>query len=401
MLDSPMSRKPFVLYGGEFSLYTGKARSYLRKKGVPFTEMLPTHPDFQRVSRVAGSSRQPTLETPEGEVIQDTTEIIDSLEARFGGPSVYPDGPCQRLVALLLELFGDEGLLKPAMHYRWNFPDENDAFLEAEFDRMPQGFGPAHAGDSGSERHDASTPWRSISGIMRGRLIEALGVTPASAPAIEAAYEDLLGALEVHFRAYPYLLGGRPSIGDFGMIAPLYAHLGRDPYPASLMKRLAPSCNRWVERMLVADAGMSEFPDLPEEFLPEDEVPETLLPVLSLMARDYLPELIGTLDFVEAWLGEHPEIEPGSPVPASTLGMGTANPLGFHTVQLRGTQISQAVRHYSLWMLQRPLDAYAAMSASERAHADDLLEGTGLLRVLGLRPRWRIERVAGVERFGD
>ena len=75
---------------------------------------------------------------------------------------------------------------------------------------------------------------------------------------IEAAYEELLDRLEAHFRVSPYLLGGRPSIGDFGMIAPLYAHLGRDPYPASLMKRRAPHCYRWVERMSSRLATLAE-----------------------------------------------------------------------------------------------------------------------------------------------
>ena len=37
-----------------------------------------------------------------------------------------------------------------------------------------------------------------------------------------------------NFDAYPYLLGGKPSIGDFGMIAPLYGHLGRDAKPLAM-----------------------------------------------------------------------------------------------------------------------------------------------------------------------
>jgi len=133
---------------------------------------------------------------------------------------------------------------------------------------------------------------------MRTQCIPALGVTPASAPAIEAAYQDLLEWLEAHFRIHPYLLGGSPCIGDFGMLAPLYAHLGRDPHPLELMKSRAPALHRWVERMNVADAGMAEFPDLEESYFPGDAIPESLVPILGLMAQDYMPEPFAYLRLV-------------------------------------------------------------------------------------------------------
>ena len=66
--------------------------------------------------------------------------------------------------------------------------------------------------------------------------LPVLGVTAETAPAIEASYEALLGILEQHFASHPYLLGGRPSIADFGLMAPLFAHLSRDPVPSNLMK---------------------------------------------------------------------------------------------------------------------------------------------------------------------
>ena len=42
-------------------------------------------------------------------------------------------------MALLLELYGDEGLTKPAMHYRWNLPEENGprvGHIAAEFESL-------------------------------------------------------------------------------------------------------------------------------------------------------------------------------------------------------------------------------------------------------------------------
>ena len=143
----------YFLYGSAMSFYTGKARSYLRKKGLRFEMRSTSHPGYARVVGVVGHAYQPILETAEGEVVQDTTEIIDFVESRHSLPAMYPTTPVQRLVALLLELFGDEGLVKPAMHYRWSFPEANDAFLASEFGRgissteipIPDGDDPAGA----------------------------------------------------------------------------------------------------------------------------------------------------------------------------------------------------------------------------------------------------------------
>jgi glutathione S-transferase len=392
--DRSMSVVPYIFYGDQISLYSGKVRSYLRKKRLPFEERKSPHPGFGRVCKRLGIHKQPVLETPEGELVQDTTEIIDFLEARHPEGSVYPKGPCQRLIALILELFGDEGLIKPAMHYRWNFPEENDPFLIAEFSKVGAGDGAFSSVRDGRERAVA------LCAFMRSTVVPALGVTPASVPAIEAAYEDLLDGLQGHFDAVPYLLGGRPCIGDFGLIAPLYAHLGRDPYPSGLMKRRAPAVNRWVERMNVADSNMAEFAEQPPEFLPGDEIPETLLPILELMARDYLPELASIVDHVNTFFAEHPESAPGSPIPASTQAMGTAAPLGHHTVELRGRKLDLALQHYSLWMLQRVLDHYDSLEPDESSRVRHIMGSIGLAPLVTTRPHRRIDRVDGVEVFG-
>ena len=75
----------YFLYGSEMSLYTGKARSYLRKKGVRFETRSTSHPGFARAAAAIGHTYQPILDTAAGEVVQDTTSIIDFVEARPRG----------------------------------------------------------------------------------------------------------------------------------------------------------------------------------------------------------------------------------------------------------------------------------------------------------------------------
>jgi hypothetical protein len=67
-------------------------------------------------------------------LVQDTADIIDHFEAagsiRF---SVYPQTALQRIVAMALDLYGGEGLVRAAMHYRWSYRTQNESFLRHEF----------------------------------------------------------------------------------------------------------------------------------------------------------------------------------------------------------------------------------------------------------------------------
>ena len=230
----------YTLWGSAHSLYTGKARSYLVKKGLPFREHYLSHPDFAaRILPAIGKSSVPVLETEQGEIVQDSGDIIDLLESRHVAPVVDPVSPLQKLVSLLFDAFGSEYLLPTAMHYRWSYREQQEEFLRAEFGRA------IIANSTREERRDTAAK---VMAFFNG-FLPNLGVFPETVPAIEAAYLDLIDALDEHFQWHPYLLGGLSSRGDFGMMAPLFAHLGRDPVPAGIMKAKAPNLFRWTERM--------------------------------------------------------------------------------------------------------------------------------------------------------
>lgn len=336
----------YTLYGADISYFTGKVRAYLRWKGLPFEEVPADARVYRQVivPRV-GFPVIPVLVTGDDETLQDSTEIIDALEQRHGGPCVHPGGPQQRLVSLLLELYGDEWLLIPAMHYRWHHNREW-AILS---------FGALNAPSATPEEQ------RAIGTKLSAPFAQAavlLGAEPSMHAAVEASYEALLGELDRHLAEHPCLLGTRPSVGDFGLIGPLYAHQYRDPRSGELMQRLAPRVVRWVERM--------QQPEQPLQgsFLPDDEIPATLLPVLRRMMREQMPVLQDTARHVSAWMAAHP----GQPLPRA---------LGMHEFSLEGRQGQRIVRPYSLWMLQRARDAYQALPTAERARADALLASVG------------------------
>ena len=66
------------LYAITHSLYSGRARSYLIKQGIPFEELSTGHESFKADVLPKGKLPTiPTLVTPEGEVIRDGAATAD------------------------------------------------------------------------------------------------------------------------------------------------------------------------------------------------------------------------------------------------------------------------------------------------------------------------------------
>ncbi len=330
------------LYAAPLSLYSGKARAYLDWKGVDYEEILSSGDVYKNIIvPKVGRPVIPVLDTDDGQTIQDTTCIIDHFEETVGGPSVYPDTPKQGLVALLLETFGDEWLVIPAMHYRWNY---NEEWVYGEF-------GATAAPDASKEEQLAI-------GRERGSNFKGfcpiLGINPVTIPAIEASYEALLADLDTHFAAHDYLLGSRPSIGDYGLIGPLYAHLYRDPASGEIMKRLAPRVAGWVERMVDVKAPLSG------DFLPDDEVPETLVPVLARMMAEQMPFLQTTANMLKAWA----EANEDAQMPRA---------VGMAEFTVEGVTGQRIAPPFSLWMAQRALDYYRGLDSADKVAVDGFL----------------------------
>ena len=108
------SQQCITLWGTPHSLYTGKIRSYLIKKGISFRERMPAEPAFQqRVVPVVGAVVVPILELADGTIVQDTSDMIDHLEQAFPARPMLPTSPVQRVTALLLDGFGSEACWPP------------------------------------------------------------------------------------------------------------------------------------------------------------------------------------------------------------------------------------------------------------------------------------------------
>jgi len=108
-----------------------------------------------------------------------------------------------------------------------------------------------------------------------------------------------------------------------------------------------------------------------------------LPPVLDRVGIDAVPFFLDDLRAFEAWADAKPAdlFEPPRGV-------------GMHETALRGVRFQRFTSPYTLWMVQRPLDAYRALGTTEQANVRRALQGTGLLALLELRARYRLGKRA-------
>jgi glutathione S-transferase len=357
--DAQLNRDAFYrFYAADFSYFSAKVRPALRYKRVPFIELLPTSRVYREVIIPrTGLAFIPILITAADETLQDTSEILDELERRFPDPPLYPTDPVLRLCAYLIELYADEFLILPALHYRWSFPD-SIAKARADF--------AAITGDPAA------------SGVFADRIsgsIPLVGVLAESIPAIEAHTSDLLACLSAHLAQHPYVLGARPSLADCALMGPLYAHLYLDAVPSEILRETAPVVCHWIQRMNNPD------PNAFGPWAPPAALAATLRPLLALIGEDAMPFLLDNLDAFEHWAAARP-----ADVTEPPRGVGA------HATRLRDSTFQRFTSPYTQWMAQRPLDVYARYGAAEQAAVDRYLADTGCEALLAYQPRHRLTK---------
>src|SRR5450631_63801 len=93
----------YRIFGSEMSPYSVKVRSYFRFQGIPHRWVARNAQSDDEYRRYARLPIVPTVATPEDEGLQDSTPILEALEARFPEPSIHPPGRLAFLSALIEE----------------------------------------------------------------------------------------------------------------------------------------------------------------------------------------------------------------------------------------------------------------------------------------------------------
>jgi glutathione S-transferase len=203
----------------------------------------------------------PLVVTPDQEGIQDSTPIIERLEHEHPEPAVHPPDPTARFVSALLEEFGDEWGNKWMFHYRWARPTDQDACaIRIARSMMPE-----------ADDDTAAATAAGIKDRMLGR-VWFVGSNAVTGPQIERSFREALPRLDAHLAERPYLFGGRPAFGDFGLWGQIY-NAWTDPTCGALVEARAPSLLAWIQRML--------WPRVEGEFEPWADLSPTLTPFLA------------------------------------------------------------------------------------------------------------------------
>jgi len=321
----------YRIFGAEVSPYSVKVRSYFRYKGIAHEWIVRSGENQAESQKYAKLPLIPIVATPEDTGMQDSTPIIETLEAKFPEPSIHPGDPVAKFVSALIEEFGDEWGNKWMFHYRWAREVDQDSAAERIAATMAPG-----------------ADEKAIQGIAAGikeRMVNRVwfvGSSPQTAPQIEDSFEEGVGQLEAHLANRPFLFGGRPAFGDFGLWGQVY-NAWTDPTCKEILESRAPKVVAWIERMLE--------PKAEGDFEAWSQLAATLEP------------------FVETQIGGL--FLPWSQANAQALEQGQEE----FSVELRGRAFNQKPQKYHARSLAALREKYAASAGN--AELDALLERTG------------------------
>jgi len=269
----------YRIFGAELSPYSVKVRSYFRYKGIPHRWIVRNADSTAEYQKYAKLPIVPLVVTPDDNGIQDSTPIIERIEAMHPQPSIHPSDPVAAFVSVLLEEFGDEWGNKWMFHYRW----------AREVDQLSCAGRIARMMMPTADEEQFSVAAANVRERMVAR-VWFVGSNPQTAPQIEDSFSDTIGILETHLANRPYLFGARPSFGDFAMWGQLY-NLWTDPTPGAIIEGRAPNMLAWIHRML--------WPRAEGEFEPWASLVPTLMPLLQRqVGRLFMPWTVANAEAI-------------------------------------------------------------------------------------------------------
>jgi glutathione S-transferase len=339
--------EPIQLAGGTGSPYTQKMVALLRYRRLPYVVNwgIPAG-----VCEAMGVEKprpifEPTFffeDAGKTQAVCDSTPIIRRLEDMHTSRSVLPSDPALAFIDYLIEDFADEWCTKYMFHYRWH------AQLDAD-----------NAGTLLPLSMDVSMPkdaHKEFKHFLEDRQINRLyvvGSNDITAAVIDASYRRFLAAMENHLANQKYMLGNRPAAGDFGLYGQLSQLVGFDPTPRTIAHEVSPRTVAWVDLM----RDQSGLEPTEQDWLSLADQPESLRGLLQEIGRMYAPAQLANAR-------------------ATAAGEKTWD------AEIDGAPWTQQAFPYQAKCLRWTNECYKALSTTERASVDALLEGTGVENML-------------------
>jgi glutathione S-transferase len=430
----------YKLFTVEHSYFSGKIKAYLRWKHYHGAladgyENILAAPELleKLIMPKSGVPSLPQMEAPDGTWIQDTSAIFDYVEAAHPKVPAVPSpsqAPRQCLASYLIELLADEWLIVSACRQRWHYSragvePSHLAFNEQQWgawlapdakghERRMAGAGFFEA-SFGISQADSDTPKGPFEGLGQ------LGLTPANEAAWLASLENIMQLLESHLAQHDYLLGGQPSLADFALMGPFYAHFYRDAAPGFDLRQRFPLIAEWVERTnshdnvnarsyaqslySVEDGALVARPATSDggAWLPNDEIPDTLEALIGVFFDEMWPVLKTATAHLSAFVHSDAH-QMGDELPRKSF---TASP-GFEALQTNGGALThdftlggitrrRMVVVNQMWMLQRlrPIVAACAAHASVTQWLQNFADADSLLTLDEMMAGYEIEKRGG------
>jgi glutathione S-transferase len=353
-----------IHHGVMFSYYSAKTRAYLSYKRIPFVEQYNGRDMSGRIRQVTNKVMIPVVELPDGEILQDTTVIIDALENRYPERPVIPSDPVMMLLTRIVEFIIDELWISTAMNTRWNDAVSN-RFVVSEF-------GLRIGGSIGLTGKDALAIGEQVSGQMQSYLPH-LGVSDEEGQSAANAYfEDASLALNNVVSATQYALGSRPTLIDFCLFTGYYAHQYRDVGAAqTFLKTQTPHLCYFLDNLHAAwcatDSGNLNISDALIEYLS----------VIGPAGANFATGIVERTAELAA---------------NTTAGKVFEEPIEPFTFELGKQSFTRGSGTFSAWKAQRVHDEYFNMNDTDRNRADDLAQQIGWSDFLQSRPGYRLDR---------
>jgi glutathione S-transferase len=339
--------EPIRLAGGIGSPYTQKMVALLRYRRLPYAVQwgIPAEICDEMGLEKPKPIFEPTFFFVEEDVVEavcDSTPIIRRLEETVNGRSVLPKDPVLAFIDYLIEDFADEWGTKYMFHYRWH------AKLDADnaSTLLPLSMNVTMLKDT----HKKFKHW--VEERQTSRLY-VVGSNDTTSAVIDASYRRFLAAMENHLGQQRYMLGNRPASGDFGLYGQLSQLIGFDPTPRAIAHEVSPRTVAWVDLM----RDQSGLEPTEQDWVDLTDKPESLRGLLKEIGRMYAPTQLANARAVQA--GEKT-----------------------WEAEIDGALWSQQTFPYQAKCLRWTNEKYQALSDSDRAAVDALVDGTGIEAML-------------------
>ncbi len=340
----------FRIWQDYASPYSHKVMTYMNYKDIPYKRMQITMDVYMNeIVKLVGQSTIPVILTPDNQVMQDSTPIMEWFETQYTHKPAIPEDPRLAFCMWLLEEFADEYMPRLHMHTRWG----NEQNRQTMSHRIARGltFG------------NASQDPKNLAPFLLGRqsgFDQHLGLAgEAVRNNVDQQILDLLAILEEHFKHHQFLLGFKPSLADFSLYGPLRIHLFNDPNSNEIMELNGPRTCRWMDTIFeLGDnrgcVGQTEFGDWIDL---NQGLPETLTKLLAFVGKTYIP-------FAKAGVEARKE------------------KIKNFEVEVYGEVASFSSHVYRDWSFEQIQLRYQALGAKDKAFMDEVLISVSVLPAL-------------------